>query len=230
MPVETHTSSPVAVSATGVSRTFPDGDQEVHAVNGVDFELRFGELVVVHGMSGSGKSTLLRLLSGIDVPTTGVVAVRGRETSSLTEDQRARVRLEHIGVVFQQDNLIEEFTALENVTFPLRVAGWSVGDANAEARRWLDRVSVGELAGRYPEHMSGGQRQRVGIARALAGGRRTLLADEPTGALDTQNSRALLGLLRELVDDGVAVLLSSHDPDARAYGDRVVEMVDGGLN
>ena len=220
MHAETGDLIPVAVAATGLSRVFPDGDETVVAIGSVDLELRFGELVVLHGHSGSGKSTLLRLLSGIDVPTSGEVAVGDVPLGRLSEDERARIRLAHIGVVYQTDNLIEEFTAHENVTFPLRVAGWNGREADTEADTWLERVGVADLGHRYPEHMSGGQRQRVGIARALAGGRRTLLADEPTGALDTMNSSALMALLRALADEGVAVLVSSHDPAAQLFGDR----------
>lgn len=218
-----------AIQLDGVVVRYDSGPETVQAVDGVSLTLPPKSLTAVMGASGSGKSTLLNLMGGLETVTQGTVLVDGRDITSWSEDQRADLRLETVGMVFQDDNLIPVLTALENVTLPLRARGWSTDDSDREGKSWLDRVGIGELTDRRPAEMSGGQRQRVGIARAIAGGHSILLADEPTGALDSKTSREILGILRELADGGVCVVVVSHDPVVRDYADAVVEMQDGHL-
>lgn len=216
-----------SVALSGVTRTFETSAETVHAVRDADLAIPAGTFACLFGASGSGKSTLLNLIAGLDSATRGSVVVLGTAMDALDEDGRARLRLEHVGVVFQDDNLIEEFTAAENVALPLEVLGAGRADAASDARGQLARVGLEGLGRRFPAQLSGGQRQRVGIARALVGRRRLLLADEPTGALDSANSRALFALLRALADEGTTVILATHEPLAREYADSVFEMVDG---
>lgn len=215
------------LTVAGVSRWFASGSETVWAVRDASFWAGAGEFVCVFGASGSGKSTLLNLIAGLDLPGAGTILVESTDVGRLNEDQRARLRLETVGVVFQDHNLVEEFTALENVALPLEVLGVGYREAVRQAQAQLDRVGMAGLGGRLPGQLSGGQRQRVGIARALIGDRRVLLADEPTGALDSKNSRSLFGLLGDLRDQGTLVLVCSHDPMCREFADSVYEMVDG---
>jgi ABC-type lipoprotein export system ATPase subunit len=220
-------STPPLLSVEGAGRRYVTGAETVWAVREASFEAHAGEFVAVFGASGSGKSTLVNLLAGLDVPDDGTVWIGQADVGALDEDARARLRLETVGVVFQDHNLVEEFSAAENVALPLEVRGWTYRDALREAEVHLDRVGLAGLGGRLPSQLSGGQRQRVGIARALAGDRRVLLADEPTGALDSANSRALFELIRALCDDGTLAVVCSHDLMVRRFADTVYEMVDG---
>jgi putative ABC transport system ATP-binding protein len=195
----------------------------------VDFTARAGEFVCVYGASGSGKSTLLNLLAGLDLADSGEIRVGGVDVSTADEAQRASLRLRTVGVVFQEHNLIEEFTAAENVALPLEAAGLSVAEARGQALDQLSRVGLAGLEDRFPWQMSGGQRQRVGVARALTGQRSVLLADEPTGALDSAATKELFELFRKLCDDGVLAVICSHDPRCRDFADTVYEVVDGRL-
>jgi putative ABC transport system ATP-binding protein len=195
----------------------------------VDFTARAGEFVCVYGASGSGKSTLLNLLAGLDLADSGEIRVGGVDVDTADEAQRASLRLRTVGVVFQEHNLIEEFTAAENVALPLEAAGLSVAEARGQALDQLSRVGLAGLEDRFPWQMSGGQRQRVGVARALTGQRSVLLADEPTGALDSAATKELFELFRELCDDGVLAVICSHDPRCRDFADTVYEVVDGRL-
>ena len=213
-----------------VSRSFSSRSEVVRAVHGVSLTVPPGALIGVYGVSGSGKSTLLNLIAGLDVADEGEVLVGGQNLSVLGEDERASLRLREIGVVFQDDNILDELTAMENVMLPLEGLGRSRAQAREEAGARLATVGVENLAGRFPEQMSRGQRQRVGIARALVADRRVLLADEPTAALDAENARGLHELLRTLSDDGVTVVVATHDPRVRPYCDTVYEMVDGCLH
>lgn len=210
-----------------VSVSFADGDDVVRAVHDASFSARHGELVVLHGPSGSGKTTLLNVIAGLQSFESGSVHVAQRDLSQADDDARALMRLHHVGVVFQENNLIREFAAAENVELPLRARGQSASDAAVETQEMLERVGIGLYGKRLPRQLSGGQRQRVGIARALVGGRSVLVADEPTGALDTSNSRAVFDLLRSFADRGVCVVVASHDPEALRVADRCVRMADG---
>lgn len=215
------------ITLQGVSRTFDGGADTVWAVREVDLDVAAGELVCLFGSSGSGKSTLLNLIAGLDLPTAGQVHVGSAEVSAMTVDQRSRLRQRDVGTVFQDHNLIEEFTALENVALPLEIVGTPFGEAVGPAEERLAQVGLAGLGQRFPHQLSGGQRQRVGIARALVGSRSVLLADEPTGALDSVNSRALFELLRQVAGAGTTVVVATHELMARDFADHVYEISDG---
>lgn len=219
-----------AIMLSGVSVAFRRAQEEIIAMDSVDFTATRGSLVAIMGASGSGKSTLLNCVGGLQEADSGTVVIEGAPLTSMTDDERADFRLEHVGLVFQDDNLVPVFSALENVTLPLRARGWDAARADEEGRRWLERVGIGSLAERRPAEMSGGQRQRVGIARAVAGGRRVLLADEPTGALDSSTTAEVLALLRELAHEDACVVVVSHDPAVREHADEVLWMSDGRLS
>lgn len=219
----------VLLEARELAKAYATPAETIRAVDGVNLSLTGGEFVCLHGASGSGKSTLLHLLAGLIKPDAGAVMVDGVELLPTAQRQAAEVRRTRIGVVFQDDNLLAELCAWENVALPLEISGAKVSEARREAEAALSLVGLAGLADRRPAEMSGGQRQRVGIARALVGGRRILLADEPTGSLDSTNSRALFKLLAELADAGRAILVASHDPNCRTYATRSVEMIDGRL-
>ncbi len=210
-----------------VSRVHGAGAGEVHALRGISFAAYPGELVAVMGPSGSGKSTLLTLAGGLDRPTSGMVTVEGTDLDRLDLDGRARMRRTSIGYVFQGFNLIPALTAAENVALPRELDGASAREARAEARTALEEVGIGELADRFPDDMSGGQQQRVAIARAVVGERRLILADEPTGALDTETGEEILRLLRARCDAGAAGVLVTHEARHAAWADRVVFLRDG---
>jgi len=214
----------------GLNRCYATEAEVVWAVRDVNLEAQAGDFVVVFGASGSGKSTLLNLVSGLDDADSGVVEVGSTDVTQLDETGRSRLRLETVGVVFQEHQLVDEFTAVENVALPLEARGVGSREAFAQAAEQLSRVGLAGLEGRLPHQLSGGQRQRVGIARALVGERRILLADEPTGALDSEASMSLFRLIRELCHQGLLALVCSHDPDCRAFADTVYEMVDGRLS
>jgi putative ABC transport system ATP-binding protein len=219
-------SAPVLL-LSGVTREHAQGDTVVHALRGVDLAVQAGELVAVMGPSGSGKSTLLHVAGGLDTPTSGQVVVEGRDLATLTAAQVAAVRRRSVGYVFQDLNLLPSLSALENVSLPLELDGVRGGLARQAARAALDEVGVGTLAGRFPDEMSGGQQQRVAIARALVGPRRLLLADEPTGALDSQTGEEVLRVLRARCEAGAAGVLVTHEARHAAWADRVVFLRDG---
>ena len=210
-----------------VTRTHGAGDTAVQALRGVSFAAHAGELVAVMGPSGSGKSTLLTLAGGLDSPTSGTVSVEGADLAALGPKGRARMRRTSIGYVFQDFNLIPALTAAENVALPRELDGESTRAARVLARAVLEEVGIGELADRFPDHMSGGQQQRVAIARAVVGDRRLVLADEPTGALDTETGEEILRLLRSRCDAGAAGVLVTHEARHAAWADRVVFLRDG---
>lgn len=220
----------VIATLRGVRKSFAAGAEVVSALNGVDLDVRAGLFVCISGRSGSGKTTLLNMLAGLDVPDSGEVSVLGRRIERASEADRARLRLAHIGVVFQANNLLPEFTAAENIAIPLMARGWPRRQVEQAARDGLAAVDIAELADRVPAQMSGGQRQRVGIARALAGEQDVLLADEPTGALDSENSESFYRLLRRLCDErGLAAVLATHDSRASDFADETARIVDGAL-
>jgi putative ABC transport system ATP-binding protein len=195
----------------------------------VSLPVQAGELVAVMGPSGSGKSTLLNVAGGLDTVTAGAVFVEGRDLANLNATDLAAARRQHVGYVFQDLNLIPTLTALENVALPLELDGSSPRAVRRIASKALDDVGVPELAARYPDEMSGGQQQRVAIARALIGDRRLLLADEPTGALDSDTGEGVLRLLRRRVDQGAAGVLVTHESRHAAWADRVVFLRDGSI-
>ena len=209
------------------ARVHGSGPTEVLALSAVDLDVGAGELVAVMGASGSGKSTLLGLAGGLDRPTSGSVVVEGTDLATLTSAQLAALRRRSVGYVFQSFNLLPALTAAENVALPLELDGRRTRAARAAALAALEAAGVMDLADRFPDELSGGQQQRVAIARALVGDRRLLLADEPTGALDSVTGDAVLRLLRARCDDGAAALLVTHEPRYAAWADRIVHLRDG---
>jgi len=210
-----------------VTRIHGKGEVAVHALRGVSLRVRAGELVAIMGPSGSGKSTLLNLAGGLDSPTSGEVVVEGVVLGTLNRRALAAVRRRRVGYVFQDLNLLPSLTAAENVGLPLELDGVRLRQVRATAQAALDEVGLGHLAHRFPDEMSGGQQQRVAIARALVGDRRLILADEPTGALDSQTGEAVLKLMRSRVDAGAAGVLVTHEARHAAWADRVIFLRDG---
>ncbi|MBV1848594.1 ABC transporter ATP-binding protein [Catellatospora tritici] len=210
-----------------VHRTHGKGEAAVHALRGVTIEVQAGELVAVMGPSGSGKSSLLNLAGGLDSPDSGEVLVEGRALSTLSRQELAKLRRHSVGYVFQALNLVPSLTAAENVALPLELDGVSARKARPQAEAALAEVELSGYADRFPDEMSGGQQQRVAIARALVGQRRLVLADEPTGALDSQTGEAVLRLLRARVDAGAAAVLVTHEARHAGWADRVVFLRDG---
>jgi putative ABC transport system ATP-binding protein len=219
--------TPPAIELVGASRVYGSGHTQVTALNPTDLVIRQGELVAVMGPSGSGKSTLLALVGGLDRPTTGRILVEGTDLASLDASGLAVLRRRTVGFVFQDLNLLAGLTAAENVALPLELDGGGPGDSRRNALEALDRVGLRALADRFPDDLAGGEQQRVAIARAIVGRRRVLLADEPTGALDSINGEGVMRLLRTHCDDGGAGLLVTHDAAHAAWADRVVFLRDG---
>jgi putative ABC transport system ATP-binding protein len=216
-----------AIEAKGLAKTYRSEGVEVLALRGVDLVIDRGSFVAVTGPSGSGKSTLLHLLGGLERPTAGSVHVGGHRTDDLDQRALALMRRTHIGFVFQAFNLVPSLSALENVALPGLLAGRGSKDASERARTMLDAVGAGERAQFAPVHLSGGQQQRVAIARALVNEPDIVLADEPTGNLDTASAREVMRLLRTAADRGQAIVVVTHDPRVAAAADRVVTLRDG---
>ena len=212
----------------GVRRCHGGGDALVVALDDVTMSVTAGELVAVMGPSGSGKSTLLHLAGGLDVPDAGTVSVEGAVLGNLSRAALARLRRRRVGYVFQSLNLIPSLTAVENVMLPRELDGAPTGRARREALTVLAELGLSALADRFPDDMSGGQQQRIAIARAVVGDRRLILADEPTGALDSHTGEDVLRMLRARCDDGgVAAVLVTHDARHAGWADRVVFLRDG---
>jgi putative ABC transport system ATP-binding protein len=212
-----------------VSKVYGDGPTEVHALRDVDLAVAPGELVAVMGPSGSGKSSLLTIAGSLEEATTGEVLVGGVSLAGLSRRDKARLRRRSIGYVFQDFNLLSGLTAAENVAMPLELDGTSARDARAAALAALDALGVGERAEHFADDLSGGERQRVAIARAVVGERRLLLADEPTGALDSVNSEAVMRLVRGICQRGAAGVVVTHEAQLASWADRVVFLRDGRL-
>ena len=210
-----------------VTRVHGHGAREVTALRGIDLAVQPGEFVALMGPSGSGKSTLLHLAGGLALPTSGEVLVDGKSLADLSAADRAVLRRDVLGYVFQELNLLPGLTALENVAFPLELAGLRTRPARAAALGALAEVGIEELASRMPAELSGGQSQRVAIARSLVGPRRLLLADEPTGALDSASGRDIIALLRSRADAEAGVVLVTHEPRFAAWADRTLQLRDG---
>lgn len=219
----------VSVAGLGVAyRT--GGGQPVRALDGVDLEIAGGEFACVMGPSGSGKSTLLHALSGLLVPTSGVVRVGGVEVHALADAAATRFRRRHVGLVFQFFNLVPTLDVERNAALPLLADGARLSEVRDRVRAMLERLGVGHLRGHSVSELSGGEMQRVALARALVAGPELILADEPTGSLDSKTGHEILALLRGLCDDaGITVVLMTHDPRAVGFADRLVEIRDGRL-
>jgi putative ABC transport system ATP-binding protein len=215
------------IELEGIEKTYRMGDVAVNALRGVALAIDDGDFVAVMGASGSGKSTLMNILGCLDRPTAGTYRLAGEEVSSLSPDQLAGVRNRTIGFVFQSFNLLSRTTALENVELPLLYAGVPAKERHARALEALGRVGLGDRARHHPNQMSGGQQQRVAIARALVSRPRLILADEPTGNLDSRTSVEVIALFQELGRSGITVVLVTHEPDISEYAARVITMRDG---
>lgn len=219
----------VMIELQGVTKSFGSGDAKVTAIKQIDLTVRSGELVAVMGPSGSGKSTLLTIAGGLERPTAGKVLVSGRDLSAATNAELTDFRRKVVGFVFQEFNLIPSLTLLENVSLPLELDGWKPSRAKEEARRALAALEIVNLEKRFPAEVSGGQRQRVAIARSFAGARNLILADEPTGALDSRTGEDVVRALRSRVDEGATAVMVTHDAKAAAWADRIMTIRDGVL-
>jgi putative ABC transport system ATP-binding protein len=219
---------PAVLTVRGVRRTFEAELAPVRALRGVDVQVAAGEFVGVMGPSGCGKSTLLNLVAGLDIADEGTILIGDEEITGRDEDWLARMRRRHIGIVFQFFNLLEGMTALENVVLPAVISGrMKRRAAESRARDLLDLLGLGDKTGEVPAVLSGGQRQRLAIARALANEPTLLLADEPTGALDSDGGREVLELFRRLHDEGQTIIMVTHSAEVAAGADRVLHMRDG---
>lgn len=218
---------PPLLLAESVQKVYRTGAGEVPALRGVDLRVSEGEMVAVMGPSGSGKTTLLNCLSGLDDIDGGAVCLDGRNMHEMSDADRTRDRAESMGFIFQAFNLIPVFSAAENVELPLLLAGVDAGEARRRATETLERVGLGHRVAHRPAELSGGEQQRVTIARALAGRPRLVWADEPTGSLDTESAGQVMDLLGELNDDGLTMIVVTHDPEIGAGARRLVRMVDG---
>jgi len=208
-------------------KTYDAGDVQVHALRGVSLDIEAGESVAIMGSSGSGKSTLMNILGCLDRPTSGSYRLDGEEVARLGRDRLADIRNRTLGFVFQSFNLLSRTSAIENVELPLVYAGMPRRERRKRALEALERVGLGERGEHRPNQLSGGQQQRVAIARAIVTRPRVILADEPTGNLDSATSVEIMGVLGELVAGGITVVLVTHEPDIAAHASRVIEVRDG---
>ena len=211
----------------GVSKVFLTDEVETHALSGIDLEIRSGEYVAISGPSGCGKSTLLSILGLLDTPTEGVYRLNGESVEDLKARRRARIRNRQIGFIFQAFNLIGDLTVFENVELPLTYRGMPSSERKERVEEALERVGMAHRMKHYPSQLSGGQQQRVAVARALGGDPSVLLADEPTGNLDSKNGEAVMELLQEVHQGGATICMVTHDPRFEAYAARVVRLFDG---
>jgi putative ABC transport system ATP-binding protein len=208
-------------------KTYVMGSEEIHALRGVSINIEKGEYVAIMGPSGSGKSTLMNLIGCLDTPTKGSYLLNGKEVASMNDDELARIRNEEIGFVFQTFNLLPRATALHNVELPLVYAGVSGKDRLERAKAALDKVELSQRASHKPNELSGGQRQRVAIARALVNNPSILLADEPTGNLDSKTGIEIMAVFKRLYEAGNTIILVTHEPEIAAHARRVVSIRDG---
>lgn len=216
-----------AVEVSRVTKVYGSGASRVEALRGVNLSVETGELVAMMGPSGSGKTTLLMIAGGLEAPTTGEVTVGGVELSQLSADEAAAIRRTSIGYVFQDFNLLAGLTAVENVSLPLELDGMGMRAAQRVATEVLERFDLADRVHHFPDDLSGGERQRVAISRALIGDRFLLLADEPTGALDSDNGQSAMRILRQVSDEGATCVFVTHDAELAAWADRIVYIRDG---
>ena len=210
-----------------VYKIYPMGDETVHALDGVSLSIDQGEFVAIVGSSGSGKSTAMNIIGCLDVPTSGSYHLGGVDVSTMDDDQQAEIRHKMLGIIIQQYNLIHKLSVLENVELPLLYAGVPAEERRNRAIHSLERVGLADKRKHLPSQLSGGQQQRVSIARALAGSPSVILADEPTGALDSRTGREVLGFLKKLNREGDTVVLITHDNSIAVRADRIIRLQDG---
>jgi putative ABC transport system ATP-binding protein len=225
---QVHASDEV-ISLSRVWKTYRMGDQDVHALAGVDLTIARGSFWAISGSSGSGKSTMLNLLGCLDRPTSGVYKLEGRNIAETSDDELSEIRLKHLGFVFQNFHLIPQLTVSENIALPLFYQGIVGSEAEDHAAALATRVGLGDRLGHRPTELSGGQQQRVAIARALSNDPSVLLADEPTGNLDTATGNSIMGLLGELHDQGKTIIMVTHEPDIAAHAQHELVMRDGNI-
>jgi putative ABC transport system ATP-binding protein len=219
--------SPVLIHLDGVTKVFVTDEVETHALAGIHLDIRKGEYVSISGPSGCGKSTLLAILGLLDTPSNGVYTINGQPASGLRMQDRARIRNREIGFIFQAFNLIGDLNVYENVELPLTYRGMPSSERKKAVMEALEKVGMSHRVKHYPSQLSGGQQQRVAVARALAGSPSVLLADEPTGNLDSANGEAVMELLRTLHRNGATICMVTHDPRYAKFADRTVHMFDG---
>jgi putative ABC transport system ATP-binding protein len=215
------------IEMMNITKSYEMGTQVVHALRGVDMEIEEGEMVAIMGPSGSGKSTLMNVIGCLDVPNSGTYILGGVDVSTLSDDEQARIRNQRIGFVFQQFNLLPRTSALKQVALPLMYAGVGRGERNSRAREALERVGLGDRMDHRPDELSGGQQQRVAVARALVVEPDIILADEPTGNLDSQTGDEILDLFTELNQQGMTIIMVTHDAEVALRTDRTVNLKDG---
>ncbi|OUM97729.1 MAG: macrolide ABC transporter ATP-binding protein [Paenibacillaceae bacterium ZCTH02-B3] len=224
---ETNDSRPPLILMEDIRKTYRMGSETIHALNGIDLRVNHGDFVAIVGPSGSGKSTLMNVMGCLDTPTSGKYLLDGADVTRLSDNRLAEIRNRKIGFIFQNFQLLPRLTALQNVELPLIYRGVPARERREKAVETLRRVGLGERLHHLPGQLSGGQQQRVAIARALVGDPPLLLADEPTGALDTKTSRDLLDLLQRLNEEGRTIVLITHDPEVAARAKRIVRITDG---
>jgi putative ABC transport system ATP-binding protein len=217
----------IVIHLEGVKKVFLTDEVETHALAGIDLEIKRGEYFSIAGPSGCGKSTLLSILGLLDSPTEGAYSLNGKAVQDLSMSERARVRNREIGFIFQAFNLIGDLTVYENVELPLTYRGMPSAERKKRVQESLDKVGMAHRMKHYPSQLSGGQQQRVAVARALCGQPAILLADEPTGNLDSRNGEAVMDLLRELHREGATICMVTHDPRYARYADRSIHLFDG---